>query len=291
MGRQAIDDRAAGIAEAEQFGHFVEGFAGGIVAGLAEQAIVEALADLEEVGVAAADHQGQGGISHRGSGAFGFQDTAWMWPSMWLTAISGNAAREAQGFGVGEPDQQRADQARPDGDGDGGEIFEPGGGLAPELRGPPARWRAGARARRVPGPRRRTCRAWPSARRRRKRARARRLRPRRRRFRRRRIRCPGCALIFRVAGVQFRVAIPGDRRTGRMPQAGGVVEESGGFPGATLRGAAGFDKEGARGMSGLEAGNGIADAAEDDSQLLVEVVRGRGNDGACSIDFVRSLHA
>ncbi len=74
VGRQAVDDGAAGIAEAEQFGHLVESFAGGVVARLAEQAVVEALADLEEVGVAAADHQGEGGKSHRRSGASGFQD-------------------------------------------------------------------------------------------------------------------------------------------------------------------------------------------------------------------------
>ena len=40
---QFVDDRAAGIAEAEEFRHFVERFAGGIVAGLAEQAVVEAI--------------------------------------------------------------------------------------------------------------------------------------------------------------------------------------------------------------------------------------------------------
>ena len=36
---QFVDDRAAGIAEAEEFGDLVEGFAGGVVAGLAEQAV------------------------------------------------------------------------------------------------------------------------------------------------------------------------------------------------------------------------------------------------------------
>ena len=36
MMRQAIDDRAAGISQAEKFGDFVEGFAGCVVASVAD---------------------------------------------------------------------------------------------------------------------------------------------------------------------------------------------------------------------------------------------------------------
>src|SRR5205823_3461684 len=61
MGGEVVDDGAAGIAKAEELGDFVEGFAGGVVAGLAEQAVLETIADLEEMGVAAAGDQ-----RHRG---------------------------------------------------------------------------------------------------------------------------------------------------------------------------------------------------------------------------------
>ena len=36
MRREEVDDRAAGIAESQQLGDFVEGFAGGVVAGVAD---------------------------------------------------------------------------------------------------------------------------------------------------------------------------------------------------------------------------------------------------------------
>ena len=57
--REAVDHGAAGVAEAEEFADLVEGFAGGIVAGLAEQAVDATVAHLEQMGVAAADHQGE----------------------------------------------------------------------------------------------------------------------------------------------------------------------------------------------------------------------------------------
>ena len=41
--REPVDDGAAGIAEAQQLGDFVVGFAGSVVAGLAEQCVLEAL--------------------------------------------------------------------------------------------------------------------------------------------------------------------------------------------------------------------------------------------------------
>ena len=55
----------AGIAEPEQFGHLVERLAGGIVAGLPEQAIANPIAHFEKVGVSAAHHQRESGVFHR----------------------------------------------------------------------------------------------------------------------------------------------------------------------------------------------------------------------------------
>ena len=71
MGRELIDDGAAGIAEAEELGDLVVGFAGCVVARFAEQAIDEALANFEQVRVAAADDQRERGIF---DGVAGFEN-------------------------------------------------------------------------------------------------------------------------------------------------------------------------------------------------------------------------
>jgi hypothetical protein len=52
VGREAIDDRASGITEAEELGDFVESFAGGIVAGTPQQAVLVIGLSFEQVGVA-----------------------------------------------------------------------------------------------------------------------------------------------------------------------------------------------------------------------------------------------
>src|ERR1019366_6613445 len=66
---------------------------------------------------------------------------------------------------------------------------------APAPPGPPARWRAGAPARPVPAPPRRTCSACPFAMPPPRRGPPRRFPPRRPPFHRTRIRCRGCALL------------------------------------------------------------------------------------------------
>src|SRR5688500_16969145 len=48
VGREAVDDRTAGVAETEQLSDLVEGLAGGIVAGLTKRAICEIFADFEQ---------------------------------------------------------------------------------------------------------------------------------------------------------------------------------------------------------------------------------------------------
>ena len=101
--REGIDPGAAGITEAEKFGHFVEGFAGGVVDGAADESVRPSAvcwAREKEVGVAAGDDEGEGlvmikiralpGPGMRGTGgtlrcvACSFallRRTAWMWPS------------------------------------------------------------------------------------------------------------------------------------------------------------------------------------------------------------------
>ena len=129
---QPVDHRPAGVAQAEVLGDFVEGFAGGIVHGVAHQAVMvaEAVAavgerragDVVERGVAAGDHQRHHRELDRArlrSLLFLFQqhgmDVAFQVvdPDQWF------AQRPGHSFGVGQADQQRADQPRPLSDGDG----------------------------------------------------------------------------------------------------------------------------------------------------------------------------
>ena len=96
MGRQLIDDGAAGITEAQQFRDLVVSFAGRIVARFAQQPITESFADFEQVGVAAADHQGERRDIRCAAPAS--RTTAWMWPSMWFTAMSGRSRAKQSDF-------------------------------------------------------------------------------------------------------------------------------------------------------------------------------------------------
>ena len=52
-----------------------------------------------------------------------------MWPSRWLTAMSGRLLREGEGLGVGDADEKRSGQAGAGGDGDGVEVGERDVGL------------------------------------------------------------------------------------------------------------------------------------------------------------------
>ena len=72
MGGEGVDPGAAGVAEAEEFGDLVVGFAGGVVYGAAYVAVGPgAVASLLlsgqiEMGVAAGDYQGEEGELHAG---------------------------------------------------------------------------------------------------------------------------------------------------------------------------------------------------------------------------------
>ena len=63
MGGEGVDPGASGIAEAEELGDLVEGFAGGVVDGAADKGVGPGAvggAGKIEVGVAAGDDQCQG---------------------------------------------------------------------------------------------------------------------------------------------------------------------------------------------------------------------------------------
>src|SRR5258707_5217795 len=68
VGRQTVDDGAAGVAEAEEFGGFVESFSSGVVACVADVFVNPSRSTpfgKVEVGVAAGDNQGEHGKHHR----------------------------------------------------------------------------------------------------------------------------------------------------------------------------------------------------------------------------------
>ena len=66
--RRALDGGPAGIAEAHQFGGFVEALSGRVVHGRAQQPVREVVAHLGQEGVAAADHEGHQRKDRFGSG-------------------------------------------------------------------------------------------------------------------------------------------------------------------------------------------------------------------------------
>src|SRR5579864_3453415 len=64
MRGEAVDGRAAGVSEAEQLGHFVEGFTGGVVASVADVLVRPGVALLGgeiEMRVTSGDHQRENG--------------------------------------------------------------------------------------------------------------------------------------------------------------------------------------------------------------------------------------
>jgi hypothetical protein len=115
VGRQAVDDRPTGITETEQLGHFVEGFAGGIVARFAQEAIAETFADLEQVSMPAAHHQRQGGQFGPGGlrlAAPGFENDRVDVAFQVVDCDQRKTAREAQRLGIGQAHQKRSHQSR-----------------------------------------------------------------------------------------------------------------------------------------------------------------------------------
>ena len=99
---ERVDPGAAGVAEAEELGDFVVGFAGGVVDGAADERVVPRAVGGSgeiEMGVAAGDDESEGwlvggglvrGVLAKRIMLFALvKKTAWMWPSRWLTAMRG----------------------------------------------------------------------------------------------------------------------------------------------------------------------------------------------------------
>lgn len=124
LGGQTVNDRAAGVAQAEEFGYFVISFAGGIVAGFAFEAVMAFGEAFEDMRVTTAGDEGQRWVfdvnAQQGSAKVAFEV---------VDADEGNALGVSERLGIGEANEQTADKAGALSDGNGGEVFEASLGL------------------------------------------------------------------------------------------------------------------------------------------------------------------
>ena len=118
VGREFVEDRTAGIGEAEELGDLVIGLAGRVVAGTADELVFEVGAHVVEVRVPSADDERE----RR-------QGRLWMFKDhgvyMALQVVHGDerdAVREADGLGVGDADQERSDEPGAAGDGHSADV-------------------------------------------------------------------------------------------------------------------------------------------------------------------------
>ena len=120
---EAVNHRAAGIAQAQHFGALVEGFAHRVVDRLAQDFVLERAVDLDNLRVAAGNQQaqvGEGGLVH---GFVRLPDE--IRQDMALQMVHhhhGDIQRQGQRLGEGGAHQEGAQQARAAGEGDGGQV-------------------------------------------------------------------------------------------------------------------------------------------------------------------------
>ncbi len=105
--RLALDERAAGIAEAEHFRDLVEGFADRIIDRRAEPAIIADAFDGDELGMAAGDEQQQ-----IGKGKIVGEPRRQRMAFEMIDGDEGFAGSERQRLRHGEADDDAADKAR-----------------------------------------------------------------------------------------------------------------------------------------------------------------------------------
>ncbi len=105
------DNRAAGIAEVQEFGHLVECLAGSIIAGTAAEQEVRGAVDRIDRGVAAGNHQGGIGKVR----PVLFQHDCQQVSGHMIDTGAGNVIDQGNGLGKGETDQQGADEPGPAG--------------------------------------------------------------------------------------------------------------------------------------------------------------------------------
>ena len=119
LGRQFVHHWAAGIRQANQFGHLVEGLAGCIVQGLAQHFHVVGTADLDQLRVSPTHRQAEKGIRRRKPG---LKDMGQDVRAHVVDRNGGNVQSPRHRLGERGANVQRTLQARPQGVGDGIQI-------------------------------------------------------------------------------------------------------------------------------------------------------------------------
>ena len=115
VGGEEIEGGSAGIFVAEELADFVVGFAGGVVAGAAEEFVSKIGFAAVEVGVASADDE-----SERREFGFGvFKEDGVDVAFEVVDGDEGDFAGEGEGLGEGDADEEGADEAGALSDGDG----------------------------------------------------------------------------------------------------------------------------------------------------------------------------
>ena len=121
---EAVDDRAAGIAQAQHLGALVEGFAHGVVDGLPQDFVLQGAVHLDDLRVAAGDQQAQVREGRLVHGLVRLPDE--IRQDMALQVVHHHhrdVQRQGQRLGEGRAHQEGAQQARAAGEGDGGEVL------------------------------------------------------------------------------------------------------------------------------------------------------------------------
>ena len=120
---EAVDDRAAGIAQAQHLGALVEGFAHRVVDRLTQDFVLERAVDLDDLRIAAGNQQAQVGESGLVNRLVRLPDE--IRQDMALQMVHhhhGDIQRQGQRLGEGRAHQEGAQQARAAGEGNGGEV-------------------------------------------------------------------------------------------------------------------------------------------------------------------------
>ena len=133
--REPVDDRSAGIPQAQHLGTLVEGLPHRIVDRLSQDLVFQRACHLDYLRVTAGNEKTEvreGGLVH---GLVGLPDE--IRQDMALQVIHhhhGDVQRKGQRLGEGGTDQERAQQARPPGEGNRRKFFRLHHGLAQRLR-------------------------------------------------------------------------------------------------------------------------------------------------------------
>jgi len=129
VGGEGVHPRAAGVGKAEQLGHLVIGFAGCVVEGFADVAVVPGLLRRAggevEVGVAAGDDEGEQGVRAQGPGSRRrgrvHEDSVDVAFQV-VDRDEGPVGGEGEGLGEGDAYEECAGEAGTGGDGYGFEV-------------------------------------------------------------------------------------------------------------------------------------------------------------------------